>query len=63
VGGYFTAARSSASTAQSRYNRGHDKDDEVKTIWFGFTRFNAPNRTHTEEVVKGTARAIIVELK
>ena len=36
---------------------------EVNTISFGLTRFNAPNRTHTEELVKGAARAIIVELK
>jgi hypothetical protein len=36
---------------------------DVNPISFGLTRFNAPNRTHTEEVVKGAARAIIVELK
>jgi hypothetical protein len=26
-------------------------------------RFNARNRTHTEELLKGASRAIIVELK
>ena len=36
---------------------------DVNKISFGLTRFNAPNRTHTEELVKGAARAIIVELK
>jgi hypothetical protein len=36
---------------------------DINTISPGLTRFNAPNRTHTEELVKGQARAIIVELK
>jgi hypothetical protein len=36
---------------------------DVNPISFGLTKFNAPNRSHTEEVVKGSARAIIVELK
>ena len=40
-----------------------DGKSEVNAISFGLTRFNAPNRSHTEEVVKGAARAIIVELK
>jgi len=40
-----------------------DGKSEVNTITDGLTRFNAPNRTHTEELVKGNARAIIVELK
>jgi hypothetical protein len=40
-----------------------DGKADVNPISFGLTRFNAPNRTHTEEVVKGAARAIIVELK
>jgi hypothetical protein len=29
----------------------------------GQARFNARNRTHTEELLKGASRAIIVELK
>jgi quercetin dioxygenase-like cupin family protein len=40
-----------------------DGKSEINTISFGLTRFNAPNRTHTEELIKGSARAIIVELK
>jgi len=40
-----------------------DGKSEVNTISFGLTKFNAPNRTHTEELVKGSARAIMVELK
>jgi hypothetical protein len=32
-------------------------------ISFGLTRFNARNRVHTEELVKGSGRAIIFELK
>jgi hypothetical protein len=40
-----------------------DGKADVNPISFGLTRFNAPNRTHTEELVKGSARAIIVELK
>lgn len=40
-----------------------DGNAVVNTVSFGMTRFNAPNRTHTEELVKGSARAIIVELK
>jgi hypothetical protein len=40
-----------------------DGKDVVNPISFGKTTFNAPNRIHTEEVVKGSARAIIVELK
>ena len=36
---------------------------DVNPISFGLTKFNRPNRSHTEEVVKGSARAIIVELK
>jgi DNA-binding beta-propeller fold protein YncE len=31
--------------------------------YFGFTKFNARDRAHTEELVKGQGRAIIVELK
>jgi hypothetical protein len=40
-----------------------DGKEVVNPISFGKTTFNAPNRIHTEEVVKGSARAIIVELK
>ena len=35
----------------------------VNTHYYGFTKFNARNRVHTEELVRGNARAIIVELK
>jgi hypothetical protein len=35
----------------------------VNPHYFGFTKFNASNRTHTEELVRGEGRAIIVELK
>ena len=35
----------------------------VNEHYFGFTKFNPRDRVHTEEVVKGKARAIIVELK
>ena len=35
----------------------------VNEHYFGFTKFNSGNRVHTEELVKGKARAIIVELK
>lgn len=40
-----------------------DGKSDVNTLSPGLTRFNAPNRTHTEELVKGSSRAIIVELK
>jgi hypothetical protein len=40
-----------------------DGKSVVNDVSFGLTRFNAPNRTHYEELVKGSARAIIVELK
>ena len=40
-----------------------DGKSDVNPISFGLTRFNAPNRSHTEELVKGSARAIIVEFK
>jgi hypothetical protein len=40
-----------------------DGMETINKIFFGKTTFNAPNRIHTEEVVKGSARAIIVELK
>jgi hypothetical protein len=35
----------------------------INEHYFGFTKFNSGNRVHTEELVKGMARAIIVELK
>jgi hypothetical protein len=35
----------------------------VNEHYFGFTKLNARNRAHTEELIKGKARAIIVELK
>src|SRR5204862_4317312 len=31
--------------------------------YFGFTKFNTRDRSHTETLVKGKGRAIIVELK
>ena len=35
----------------------------VNDISFGKTTFNAPNRTHSEELVEGSARAVITEFK
>ena len=35
----------------------------VNEHYFGFTKFNSRDRVHTEELVKGKARAIIAELK
>lgn len=35
----------------------------INEHYFGFTKLNARDRVHTEELVKGKARAIIVELK
>ena len=40
-----------------------DGQSVVNEHFFGFTKFNARDRAHTEELVKGKARAIIVELK
>ncbi len=40
-----------------------DGKSEVNTISFGLTKFNEPNRSHSEEVVDGTARAVMVEFK
>ena len=40
-----------------------DGQSVVNPISMGLTRYNTRDRTHTEEVVKGSARAIIVELK
>ena len=36
---------------------------DITPISFGLTKFNRANGSHTEEVTKGSARAIIVELK
>jgi len=35
----------------------------VNPHYFGFTKFNAGDRAHTEELIRGKGRAIIVELK
>ena len=35
----------------------------INEHYFGFTKLNSRDRVHTEELVKGKARAIIVELK
>jgi hypothetical protein len=40
-----------------------DGNSDVNTISYGLTRFNPPNRTHSEELVKGSARAFITEFK
>jgi hypothetical protein len=40
-----------------------DGKSTVNTNTFGLARFNPRARTHTEELIKGAARAIIVELK
>jgi hypothetical protein len=40
-----------------------DGQATVNTISFGLTKFNAPNRSHYEEVVEGSASAVMVEFK
>jgi hypothetical protein len=40
-----------------------DGQSVVNTISFGLTKFNEPDRSHSEEVVDGTARAVMVEFK
>jgi hypothetical protein len=40
-----------------------DGQSVINELAFGLTKFNARDRVHTEELVKGRARAIIVELK
>jgi hypothetical protein len=40
-----------------------DGQSVVNEHFFGFTKFNSRDRAHTEQLVKGKARAIIVELK
>ena len=40
--------------------------DQVSTVnehFFGFAKFNPGNRVHTETLTRGSARAIIIELK
>ena len=40
-----------------------DGKSVVNPHYFGFTKLNSRDRAHTEELIKGTGRAIIVELK
>lgn len=40
-----------------------DKTIVVNSVTPGLTKYNPRNRTHMEELIKGTGRAIIVELK
>jgi hypothetical protein len=40
-----------------------DGKSSVTKVSFGLARFNSGNRTHSEKLVSGAARAIIVELK
>jgi quercetin dioxygenase-like cupin family protein len=40
-----------------------DRKTTPQQISYGLARFNARDRTHSEELVKGSARAIIFELK
>ena len=40
-----------------------DGKSVVNPHYFGFTKLNARDRAHTEELIKGSGRAIIVELK
>ena len=40
-----------------------DGKSVVNDISFGKTTFNAPNRSHSEELVEGSARAVITEFK
>jgi hypothetical protein len=35
----------------------------INEHYFGFTKLNSRDRVHTEELIKGKGRAIIVELK
>lgn len=35
----------------------------VNPHYVGFTKFNPRNRTHTEELIEGEGRAIMMELK
>ena len=40
-----------------------DGKSTINEISFGLTKFNARDRSHTEEVVRGNARAVMMELK
>ncbi len=40
-----------------------DGKSDITHITVGMARFNPGNRTHSEELVKGAARAIVTELK
>ena len=40
-----------------------DGTDTINDHYYGFAKFNARDRTHSETLVRGTARAIIIELK
>jgi len=40
-----------------------DGKSDANAISFGLVRFNRRDRTHSEELTKGSARAIIIELK
>jgi len=40
-----------------------DGQSQTNEITFGLTKFNARNRTHTEQLVRGKARIVAVELK
>ena len=51
-----------ASTGEIR-STALDGTVTVNSVTPGLARFNPRNRTHTEELIKGTGRAIIVELK
>jgi hypothetical protein len=47
-------------TLKSTTPDGKSTENEIS---FGLTKFNARDRTHTEEVVRGSARAVMMELK
>jgi len=40
-----------------------DGESTVNDHYYGLTKFNARDRVHTETLVRGTARAVIIELK
>jgi hypothetical protein len=42
---------------------GPDGRSVVNPHYFGFTKFNPGNRTHTEELIEGEGRAVMMELK
>jgi hypothetical protein len=47
-------------TLKSTTPDGKSTENEIS---FGLTKFNARDRSHTEEVVRGNARAVMMELK